>query len=163
MWRNIGKIDGERRVFQVKWTNQYFFIAHKRNSCVMGLVCSETSLSIPSDVDRLAKDMECQTSHWLRISHRMLPLINLTSSSLLDKVNAAGAQRLLKLNVKKTKLMTIGDVPDDIRWHYHASQQRPSWKVKQFKYQLVLLNQRMVTAPKTWMPASPWRKEECVN
>ena len=33
---------------------------------------------------------------------------------LLDKVNDAGAQRLLKLNAKKTKLMTIGDVPDDI-------------------------------------------------
>ena len=33
---------------------------------------------------------------------------------LLDKVNAAGAQRLIKLNVKKTKPMTIGDVPGDI-------------------------------------------------
>ena len=33
---------------------------------------------------------------------------------LLDKVNDTGAQRLLKLNAKKTKLMTIGDVPDDI-------------------------------------------------
>ena len=40
---------------------------------------------------------------------------------LLDKVNAAGAQRLLK----KTKLMTIGDVPDD-NTRYHTSQQRPS-------------------------------------
>ena len=55
------KIDGERRVFQDKLTDQYFFIAHKRNSC--GLVCSETTSSIPSDVDRLAKDMKCQTSH----------------------------------------------------------------------------------------------------
>ena len=27
------KIDGERRVFQDKWTDQYFFIAHKRTSC----------------------------------------------------------------------------------------------------------------------------------
>ena len=33
---------------------------------------------------------------------------------LLDNVNAACSQRLIKLNVKKTKLMTIGDVPDDI-------------------------------------------------
>ena len=30
---------------------------------------------------------------------------------LLDKVNAAGAQRLLKLHFKKTKLTTIGHVP----------------------------------------------------
>ena len=46
---------------------------------------------------------------------------------LLDKVNAAGEQRLLKLNVKKTKLTTIGDVPDDIRHKaYYTSQQRPS-------------------------------------
>ena len=27
------------------------------------LVCSETTLNIPSDVDRLVKDMKCQTSH----------------------------------------------------------------------------------------------------
>ena len=27
------KIDGERRVFQDKWTDKYFFIAHKMNSC----------------------------------------------------------------------------------------------------------------------------------
>ena len=33
---------------------------------------------------------------------------------LLDNVNAACSQRLIKLNVKKTKLMTIGYVPDDI-------------------------------------------------
>ena len=31
------KIDGERRVFQDKWTDQYFFIAHKRNSCGFSL------------------------------------------------------------------------------------------------------------------------------
>ena len=31
------KIDGERRVFQDKWTDQYFFIAHKRNSCGFNL------------------------------------------------------------------------------------------------------------------------------
>ena len=30
-------IDGERRVFQDKWTEQYFFIAQKRNSCVFSL------------------------------------------------------------------------------------------------------------------------------
>ena len=28
------KIDGERRLFQDKETDQYFFIAQKRNSCV---------------------------------------------------------------------------------------------------------------------------------
>ena len=63
------KIDGERRVFPDKWTDQYFFIAQKRNSCVflvlshVCLVCSETTSSIRSDVDRLVKDMKCQTSH----------------------------------------------------------------------------------------------------
>ena len=31
------KIDGERRVFQDTWTDQYFFIAHKRNSCGFNL------------------------------------------------------------------------------------------------------------------------------
>ena len=31
------KIDGERRVFQDKWTYQYFFIAHERNSCGFSL------------------------------------------------------------------------------------------------------------------------------
>ena len=51
---------------------------------------------------------------------------------LLDKVNAAGAQRLLKLNVKKTtKLMTIGDVPDDITIRVNID---PVEKVKQFNY-----------------------------
>ena len=29
----------------------------------VGLVCSETSSSIPSDVDRLAHNMKCQKSH----------------------------------------------------------------------------------------------------
>ena len=48
---------------------------------------------------------------------------------LLDKVNAAGAQRLLKLNVKKTKPMTIGDVPDDITIRVNND---PVEKVKQF-------------------------------
>ena len=63
------KIDGERRVFQDKWTDQYFFIAQKRNSCVflvisyVCLVCSEITSSIRSDVYRLVKDMKCQTSH----------------------------------------------------------------------------------------------------
>ena len=43
------KIDGERRVFQDEETHQYFFIAHKRNSC--DLICSETSSSTePSTV-----------------------------------------------------------------------------------------------------------------
>ena len=31
------KIDGERRVFQDNWTDQYLFIAQKRNSCVPSL------------------------------------------------------------------------------------------------------------------------------
>ena len=64
------KIDGERRVFQDKWTDQYFFIAQNlRNSCVflvlsyVCLLCSETTSSIRSDVYRLLKDMKCQTSH----------------------------------------------------------------------------------------------------
>ena len=43
------------------------------------------------------------------------PTSRMEMQQLLDKVNAAGAHRLLKLNVKKTKLMTIGDVPDDIK------------------------------------------------
>ena len=50
---------------------------------------------------------------------------------LLDKVNAAGAQSLLKLNAKKTKLMSIGDVPDDINIRVNND---PVEKVKQFKY-----------------------------
>ena len=50
---------------------------------------------------------------------------------LLDNVNAAGAQRLLKLNVKKTKLMTIGYVPDYITIRVNND---PVQKVKQFKY-----------------------------
>ena len=33
------KIDGERRVFQDKWTDQYFCIAQKRNSCVFLVMC----------------------------------------------------------------------------------------------------------------------------
>ena len=60
---------------------------------------------------------------------------------LLDKVNTAGAQRLLKLNVKKTKLMTIRAVPDDITIRVNND---PVEKLKQFKY----LGSRMVTAPK---------------
>ena len=52
---------------------------------------------------------------------------------LLDKVNAAGAQQLLKLNVKKSTLMTIGDVPDDIRPTIRVNND-PVEKVKQFKY-----------------------------
>ena len=50
---------------------------------------------------------------------------------LLDKVNDAGVQRLLKLNVKKTKLMTIGDVPDDITIRVNKD---PVEKIEQFKY-----------------------------
>ena len=42
------KVDGERHVFQDKWTDQYFFISQKRNS--LCLVCSETTSSIPSDL-----------------------------------------------------------------------------------------------------------------
>ena len=54
------KIDGERRVFQDTWTDQYFFIAQKGNPVC--LVCTEKKLSIPS-VDRLMKNMKCHTSH----------------------------------------------------------------------------------------------------
>ena len=50
---------------------------------------------------------------------------------LLDKVNAACAQRLLKLNVKNTKLMTTGNVPDDITMRVNND---PVEQVKQFKY-----------------------------
>ena len=50
---------------------------------------------------------------------------------LLDKVNDADMQRLLKLNVKKTKLMTIRDVPDDITIRVNSD---PVEKVKHFKY-----------------------------
>ena len=50
---------------------------------------------------------------------------------LLDKVNDAGAQRLLKLNVKKTNLMTIGDVPDGITIRVNND---PVEKVKHLKY-----------------------------
>ena len=58
------KIDGERRVFQDTWTDQYFFIAVKHTKGIhVGLVCSETTSSIPSHVDRLAHFMKCQTSH----------------------------------------------------------------------------------------------------
>ena len=31
------KIDGERRIFQDKWTDPYFFIAQQRNSWVFSL------------------------------------------------------------------------------------------------------------------------------
>ena len=41
------------------------------------------------------------------------------------------SQRLLKLNVKKTKLMTIGDVPDDITVRVNND---PVEKGKHFKY-----------------------------
>ena len=50
---------------------------------------------------------------------------------LLDKVNAAGAQRLLELNVEKTKLMTIGDVPADITIRVNNDSVE---KVKHFRY-----------------------------
>ena len=54
-------IDGERREFQDKWTSQYFFIANRRNSC--GFSFFRKHHHIPSDVDRLANDTKCQTSH----------------------------------------------------------------------------------------------------
>ena len=50
---------------------------------------------------------------------------------LLDKVNDAGAQRFLKLNVKQTKLMTIGVVPDLITIQFNNDAVE---KVKHFKY-----------------------------
>ena len=50
---------------------------------------------------------------------------------LLDKVYDAGAQTLLKLNVKKTKLLTIGDVLDGITIR---ADNDPVETVKHFKY-----------------------------
>ena len=55
------KIDGERRVFRDKLTDQYYFTKHKKEIPVC-LVCSETTSSIPS-VDRLVRDMKGQSSH----------------------------------------------------------------------------------------------------
>ena len=66
------------------------------------------------------------TTQHLSQSHQWI-----CSNYILDKVNAAGAQSLLKLNVKKTKLMTIGDVPDHITIRVNND---PVEKVKQFKY-----------------------------
>ncbi len=50
---------------------------------------------------------------------------------LLDKVYDAGAQTFLKLNVKKTKFMTVGYVPDDITIRVNNG---PVETVKHFKY-----------------------------
>ena len=61
----------------------------------------------------------------------LIPQSPMEMQQLLDTVNAAGAQRLLKLNVKKTKLMTIGDVPDDITIRVNNE---PVEKIKQFKH-----------------------------
>ena len=56
------KIDGERCVFQDNLTDQYFFIAQRRNSCVFSLLGNNIEYSF-SGVDRLVKDvMKCQTS-----------------------------------------------------------------------------------------------------
>ena len=54
---------------------------------------------------------------------------------LLDKVNAAIAQRLLKLIVKNTKLLTIGDVSTDITIRVNND---PVETVKHFKYYFIL-------------------------
>ena len=50
---------------------------------------------------------------------------------LRDKVNVAGAQRLQTLHVKKTKLMTIGDVSADITTPVNNDQVE---KERNFKY-----------------------------
>ena len=55
------KIDGECRVFQDNWTDQYFSIAQKRKSCVFNLFGNNIEYSF--SVDRLVKDMKCQTPH----------------------------------------------------------------------------------------------------
>ena len=52
---------------------------------------------------------------------------------LLDKVNVAGVQRLLKLNVKKTKVMAFEDLPDDITVTIRVNND-PFEKVKHLKY-----------------------------
>ena len=59
------EINGERRVFRDKLTDQYYFKAQKE--IPVCLVCSEKTSSIPS-VDRLVRDMKCQSSHALTAS-----------------------------------------------------------------------------------------------
>ena len=65
-------------------TDPCVFISQKRNSCVFSLLGNNTEYPSSASVYLLGRDMKGQTSHWLRVSHRMLPLINLTSSSLLS-------------------------------------------------------------------------------
>ena len=56
------KIDGERCVFQDNLTDQYFFIAQRRNSFMFSLLGNNIEYS-SSGVDRLVRDvMKCQTS-----------------------------------------------------------------------------------------------------
>ena len=61
---------------------EYSFSIPSREGHEVSNITLSQSPSIPS-VYRLVRDMKCQTSHWLRVSHRMLPLINLTYFSLL--------------------------------------------------------------------------------
>ena len=48
----LRKIDGERRVFQDKWTDQYLFIAQKRNSCVFSLFGNNIGYSFRHESSR---------------------------------------------------------------------------------------------------------------
>ena len=75
------KIDGERRVFQDKWTDQYFFIAHKRNSCGFSLFGNNIEYSFRRGSSREGYEVSNITLTPNQ-SPNMLPLINLTSSSL---------------------------------------------------------------------------------
>ena len=62
------KIDGERRVFRDKLTDQYYFKAQKRNSCVFNL---------------LGNNIEYYFSGSSREGHEV-PIITLTASRPLD-------------------------------------------------------------------------------
>ena len=50
---------------------------------------------------------------------------------LIDEVNVSDAQRVLKLNVKETKLMTLEDMPADITIRINND---PVENVRNFKY-----------------------------
>ena len=86
-----GKINGERRVFQDKCTDQgspdqYFFIARKSNVFSLlgnggshegkwnGTIYLSTDISSRHGSSR--EWMKCRTSHWLRVSHCMSAAAN---------------------------------------------------------------------------------------
>ena len=69
--------------------------------------------------------------HAMPTTQHLGTVTNGDAATYSHKVNTAGAQRLLKLNVKNTKLMTIGDVPGNITIRVNND---PVENVKQFKY-----------------------------